>query len=76
VTKICFPPRAETNVVSALFLALVVKGNRIRKADIDYKKAEGVLVLSRFSSGLFRAMFAMKEIENGKEDRRVPPRCG
>ena len=25
------------------------------------------LVLSRFSSGLFRAMFAMKEIENGKE---------
>jgi len=31
------------------------------------------LVLSRFSSGLFRAMFAMKEIENGKEiHRRVP----
>ena len=32
--------------------------------------------LSRFSSGLFRAMFAMKEIENGKEERRVPPRRG
>jgi len=28
------------------------------------------LVLSRFSSGLFRAMFAMKEIENGKEIHR------
>ena len=34
------------------------------------------VVLSRFSSGLFRAMFAMKEIENGKEERRVPPRRG
>ena len=33
------------------------------------------LVLSRFSSGLFRAMFAMKEIENGKEiHRRVSAR--
>ena len=32
------------------------------------------LVLSRFSSGLFRAMFAMKEIENGTEiHRRVSP---
>ena len=28
------------------------------------------VVLSRFSSGLFRAMFAMKEIENGKEIHR------
>ena len=28
------------------------------------------LVLSRFSSGLFRAIFAMKEIENGKEIHR------
>ena len=26
-----------------------------------------LLVLSRFSTGLFRAMFAMKEIENGKK---------
>jgi uncharacterized membrane protein YeaQ/YmgE (transglycosylase-associated protein family) len=32
--------------------------------------ALGLLVLSRFSSGLFRAMFAMKEIENGKEIHR------
>ena len=32
------------------------------------------VVLSRFSSGLFRAMFAMKEIENGNEiHRRVSP---
>ena len=32
------------------------------------------LVLSRFSSGLFRAIFAMKEIWNGKEiHRRVSP---
>jgi len=37
-------------------------------ADID-----SILVLSRFSPGLFRAMFAMKEIWNGKEiHRRVP----
>ncbi|SFF21895.1 hypothetical protein SAMN04488523_1323 [Sulfitobacter brevis] len=28
------------------------------------------LVLPRFSSGLFRAMFAMKEIRNGKEIHR------
>ena len=28
------------------------------------------LVLSRFSSGLFRAMFAMKEIKNGNEIHR------
>ena len=42
----------------------------------EWKRWSAVLVLSRFSSGLFRAMFAMKEIENGKEDRRVPPRCG
>ena len=28
------------------------------------------LVLPRFSSGLFRAMFAMKEIENGTEIHR------
>jgi hypothetical protein len=28
------------------------------------------VVLSRFSSGLFRAMFAMKKIENGKEIHR------
>ena len=33
-----------------------------------------ILVLPRFSSGLFRAMFAMKEIENGNEiHRRVSP---
>ena len=32
------------------------------------------VVLSRFSSGLFRAMFAMKEIRNGKAiHRRVSP---
>jgi len=31
-------------------------------------KRRGTLVLSRFSSGLFRAIFAMKEIENGKEE--------
>jgi hypothetical protein len=29
-----------------------------------------LLVLPRFSSGLFRAIFAMKEIENGKEIHR------
>ena len=34
------------------------------------KQVADDLVLSRFSSGLFRAMFAMKEIENGKEIHR------
>jgi hypothetical protein len=29
-----------------------------------------ILVLPRFSSGLFRAMFAMKEIKNGNEIHR------
>ena len=29
-----------------------------------------LMVLSRFSSGLFRAIFAMREIENGKEIHR------
>ena len=34
----------------------------------------GTLNLSRFSSGLFRAMFAMKEIRNGNQiHRRVSP---
>lgn len=34
------------------------------------------LVLPRFSSGLFRAMFAMKETENGNElNRRVSSWC-
>jgi len=30
-------------------------------------KPADLLVMSRFSSGLFRAMFARKEVENGKE---------
>jgi hypothetical protein len=34
------------------------------------------VVLSRFSSGLFRANIAMKKITNGKENRRVSPRYG
>ena len=34
------------------------------------RRVKGKLVLSRFSSGLFRAMFAVKEIENGKEIHR------
>ena len=35
------------------------------------------MVLSRLRSGLFRAIFAMKEIENGKEiHRRVSAWCG
>ena len=33
-------------------------------------RAAREVVLSRFSSGLFRAMFAMKEIKNGKEIHR------
>ena len=34
------------------------------------KRAIEPMVLSRFSSGLFRAMFAMKEICNGNEIHR------
>jgi IS30 family transposase len=36
----------------------------------DRKTIAKMLVLSRFSSGLFRAMFAMKEIKNGNEIHR------
>ncbi len=39
-----------------------------------YAMVQGIVVLSRFGSGLFRAMLAMKEIENGNEiHRRVSP---
>ena len=43
---------------------------------IDFEKkagqirGAGAVVLPRFSSGLFRAMFAMKERTNGKEIHR------
>jgi hypothetical protein len=37
--------------------------------DLDTIRSGG-LVLPRFSSGLFRAMFAMKEIKNGNEIHR------
>ncbi|MDT2074199.1 MAG: hypothetical protein RMX60_12115, partial [Planktomarina sp.] len=37
---------------------------------VTCRRLYALLVLSRFSSGLFRAMFAMKEIENGKEIHR------
>jgi hypothetical protein len=36
----------------------------------NYHRALAYLVLPRFSSGLFRAMFAMKEIKNGKKIHR------
>ncbi len=36
----------------------------------DMRKGIAGLVLSRFSSGLFRAMFAMKETRNGNEIHR------
>ena len=36
-----------------------------RAKHADRKRETRTMVLSRFSSGLFRAMFAMKEIENG-----------
>ena len=47
----------------------------VKQSDIDSgrKKDRPQMDLSRFSSGLFRAIVAMKEIENGKEvHRRVP----
>jgi hypothetical protein len=44
------------------------KLNADRRDKIPKQKRR--VVLSRFSSGLFRAMFAMKEIENGKEIHR------
>ena len=47
----------------------------VKQSDIDSgrKKDRPQMDLSRFSSGLFRAIFAMKKIENCKEIcRRVP----
>jgi transposase-like protein len=38
--------------------------------DLDVGMSTLNMVLSRFSSGLFRAMFAMKERTNGKEIHR------
>ena len=69
----------------ALIADAVVEGARDGRSVADMMEAgahvitrdqcmEGILVLSRFSSGLFRAIFAMKEIWNGKEiHRRVSP---
>jgi hypothetical protein len=45
-------------------------GIDVSKATLDAYWLPGKLVLSRFSSGLFRAMFAMKEIWNGEEVHR------
>ena len=48
----------------------------VKQSDIDSgrKKDRPQMDLSRFSSGLFRAMFAMKELRNGNElHRRVSP---
>ena len=56
-------------VWTILYLMIATSGYRIFHA--KYSAIKGIaLVLSRFSSGLFRAMFAMKEIENGKEIHR------
>ena len=50
------------------------ENERIKRRYVNYlREAKGQdekLVLSRFSSGLFRAMFAMKEIWNGNEIHR------
>ena len=44
-----------------------LSGQRVK----DWRRvATRCVVLPRFSSGLFRAMFAMKEIRNGKEIHR------
>jgi hypothetical protein len=46
----------------------------IKEQEAGMPTAEVCLVLSRFCSGLFRAMFAMKETKNGNElHRRVSP---
>ena len=37
---------------------------------LGFRYSFPILVLSRFSSGLFRAMFAIKEKTNGKEIHR------
>jgi tryptophan-rich sensory protein len=56
-------------VWTILYLMIATSGYRIFHA--KYSAIKGIaLVLSRLSSGLFRAMFAMKEIENGKEIHR------
>jgi hypothetical protein len=49
------------------------RGNPRSSRQARHTWTDARLVLPRFSSGLFRAMFAMKEIWNGKKiHRRVP----
>jgi hypothetical protein len=51
----------------------ICRRQRTLAVNIPYRGSKGplhLLVLSRFSSGLFRAMFAMKEKWNGKEVHR------
>ena len=64
-------------------ILLSIHAPKKKIADIMSKRWSGTLRspffemdLLQFSSGLFRAIFAMKEIENGKEiHRRVPAWC-
>ena len=70
-----YPTKIATCCYCGTRAALVLTGKH--RHELSCSGCGAPLVLSRFSSGLFRAMFAMKEIENGKEiDRRVSARCG
>ena len=65
----------SANTMCQLFLD-IYKAVGLKDASSHSGRSTYIMVMSRFSSGLFRAMFAMKEIENGKEERRVPARRG
>jgi hypothetical protein len=71
-----FVRRAPVPPTADFALAAKVRSEELHRCDIGYllkfnwQRSALSLVLSRFSSGLFRAMFAMKEIENGKEIHR------
>ena len=61
-------------LLSIRLVTVIIKG-QLRAAIPFWKVIE--MVLPRFSSGLFRAMFAMKGRTNGKEIHRwVSPWCG
>ena len=61
----------ETRLFLATYLTstfLLIKKVKLPLSKLRLGRLE--VVLSRFSSGLFRAMFAMKERTNGKEIHR------
>ena len=73
--SICFQTTAAGVSVAQVARRYAINANMIFKWLRDPRYApDPEMVLPRFSSGLFRAMFAMKETRNGNEiHRRVSP---